>query len=168
MIVPPIDLPSDDMVKGWRLDLVRNQGLWKGSQYLEAKAEYFALLVKAVTREQLVDVTIYTDTTTYERYYICWLTEQGIDQSVVKPHVRFCLLECSDKRRDEFADLEERYVDILSPLEKQARLAQWLEAANEAVSKAVEGDKRSLGQELCPDYLESHQQSQSDCIVAIY
>lgn len=143
-------------VIGWRLELVRNCRHWRGGAYSGVRAELFLLLLKAVYGKQPIRVSIYTDEVTLTRFYMRWIDEAGIDTSRLAGVIEFHVVKSPDVVGSESAGLSE-----------DEYLRRWEDAASEAVDANLEGIE-SLYHDQPPDWIYVHQQTQDDCIVAVW
>lgn len=156
---------SADIV-GWRLDLVRHHLMWKGAQYLSAKQELFALIAKATLAIEPIKVVIHTDITTYQDFYSKWLHQEGVHESSLKGLIDFAIY--LTKEPYEYTPvLDENRVPEGPENYRQIFLSEWLDSVDSSIDKLLT-DTPNLAPEHYPDWLYQHQQSQSDCIMAIW
>jgi len=131
-------------VIGWRVDLVRHHLFWKGNQYLHAKLEFFTLLLKAQSLNLNIDVHIYTDPETMDRFYKRWLEEEGYDLSA---------LMC---------------IHIIHLKQDCWELEEWLSVTSKQIEVQWEKDLRCLDTEFPPDHIYKYIQGQDDSVLAIW
>ncbi len=160
-------------IVGWRLDLVCHHLLWKGSQFLAAKAEFFALLAKTLSVSPPVTVRIYTDIWTYDRHYRKWLEEEGITKPFANDGLSFLIVrgESFDspqalKKLEEILS-EEQASDFFQEIMKKDYFDSFLVNVNSAMSEQID-TQTELYPDKPPEWLDMHQQSMDDSILAIW
>jgi hypothetical protein len=145
---------------GWRLDLARNHLYWGRGRYLSAKAELFALIAKVQSGVMPIEVCIYVDQPTWERYYKRWLDAEGISLDRVKEQLEIRIVKVPFERTLE--------------LQSQSRVIQnyleaWFAQVDELTQEVYSAREELYPPATLPDsFIQHHQQSQSDGLVGIW
>jgi hypothetical protein len=132
---------------GWRLDLVRNCVEWQGSQVLVAKAEFFELIAKTELSTIPVNVYLYLDSHTANKYYESWLEESGLALNELVTCLR----------------IEINHSDIS---DEKEYLERWYKCCCKFIDEQTK--KLDSTADKCPIWLLHHQHSQYDSILPIY
>ena len=138
---------NTENVIGWRLDLVRNSAEWKGSQVLVAKAEFFELIAKTELSTPPVNVFLYIDRHTSQKYYECWLEESGLALNELVT----CLI-----------------IEVEGPAftNKSDYLNRWYNVCCKFIEEQIKNINSA--QDETPSWLAQHQQTQYDSVLPIY
>ncbi|WP_062264295.1 hypothetical protein [Endozoicomonas arenosclerae] len=155
-------------IVGWQLDLIRHQDNWKGSQFLAAKTELFALIAKVLCRSEPVTVCLYTDSVTFQLYYQKWLKEEGVDLSRLQGKIVFNVFELGELSQginlpEHLKAGDQAKLDKL----KQAYLDLFNRAIQANIEKTVDCPPEYYP-ERPPEWLAMHQQTSDDHIVGVW
>jgi len=150
-------------IDGWLVGLVRTSSEWTGNQYLSAKAEFYSLLLKMLSNEPYLDLTIVTDIYTAKRFYTRWIEELDV------PNVNFkkfsvCIVDVPNETNELIGLVDESEHPILN------NKTQWREEFRLSADKFIEKlykNRTDLVQSFPPDWIYQYVVSPEDLVVGI-
>lgn len=134
---------------------------------MEAKAEFYSLMLKVAFNKSVEEVVLFVDLSTFHGFYSKWLASLSLDlSSAGNDKLKFLIVDHRAKRAYEIID--DNPADLDYVFNKKEYLEAWWKGVDSEVDKFINNRKDvcELSGDI-PSDIYCYQKSQSDCITEL-